>query len=70
MEIHPTKTGAIIHLKPADVESAIRQFIVACHPELGAGHVVDPVIGQNVWLPYIKFEAIHVHPCSSVVKSS
>ncbi len=37
------KNACHIQLTSEDVESAIRQFIVVCHPEFATGFVVNPV---------------------------
>lgn len=39
-----------IQLTAEDVESAIRAFICACHPELKAGFIVNPTHTLNAAL--------------------
>jgi len=46
-----------IGLQPAEVESAIRQFICTCHPKIAYGFVIDPSPDQVSRLPEISFIA-------------
>jgi len=49
----------MIGLQPCDVESAIRHFICACHPDLATGHVINPENEEQAKrLPEISFMAI------------
>ena len=40
---NPEDNAIEFDLSPSDVESAIRAFICACHPEVASGYAVNPV---------------------------
>jgi hypothetical protein len=48
MDIKKTENKVEISVTASDVESAIRQFICTCHPELAIGWTIDPQVKYNL----------------------
>ena len=46
-----------ISLIESDVESAIREYICACHPEFRTGYIINPLFPMGTCFPII-FSAV------------
>ena len=42
-----TDGNVIVTLDPKDLESAVRQFVCACYPELGKGWVISVFVDED-----------------------
>lgn len=47
-KIIDTTTIVKIKINKDDIESAIRQFVCACYPELAEGYVIDVNLGAEL----------------------
>jgi hypothetical protein len=56
MEKSSEESKKTFKLDTRDVESAIRQFICTCHPEVAKGYVINPIGGMPAI--NVEFEAV------------